>query len=211
MSDAENKTAENSAQVEETNELEEFEEDGFDAEEVSDGVAFEFIDERETETPIDFERMERAVAKILADAGVERGRMEIVVLDAEPMRETNVQFLGERAPRRKRLGLSRRRGGTGAGVRLGRRRRVAFVRCSRRAPSRRIRRSLAGRRADDASERARIFGVRRSRGSANARRLTLSEVRRRKFSAFFELNGVRRLTFAFRRVIIKAKPVRSRD
>ncbi|MBQ7030474.1 MAG: hypothetical protein IJN32_09545 [Thermoguttaceae bacterium] len=75
MSDAENKTAENSAQVEETNELEEFEEDGFDAEEVSDGVAFEFIDERETETPIDFERMERAVAKILADAGVERGRM----------------------------------------------------------------------------------------------------------------------------------------
>jgi len=94
MSDAENKPAEESAQVEE---MEDFEEE-FEEEEIADGVAFEFIDERETETPIDFDRMERAVAKILADAGVERGRMEIVVLDAEPMRETNVRFLGHDYP-----------------------------------------------------------------------------------------------------------------
>lgn len=104
MSDAENKPTKDSAQVEETDELEEFEEfeefeeDDLKAAEGADGVAFEFIDERETETPIDFDRMERAVAKILADAGVERGRMEIVVLDAEPMRETNVQFLGHDYP-----------------------------------------------------------------------------------------------------------------
>ncbi len=79
MSDAENKPAEESAQVEE---MEDFEEE-FEEEEIADGIEFEFIDERETETPIDFDRMERAVAKILADAGVERGRMEIVVLDAD--------------------------------------------------------------------------------------------------------------------------------
>ncbi|MBQ9128538.1 MAG: hypothetical protein IJY15_12365 [Thermoguttaceae bacterium] len=95
MSDAENKPTEDSTQVESCEAFEEeFEEEVFEAEEVADGVAFEFIDERETETPIDFDRMERAVAKILADAGVERGRMEIVVLDSEPMRETNVRFLG---------------------------------------------------------------------------------------------------------------------
>lgn len=99
MSDAENKPTEDSAQVESLETFEEeFEEEEFEAEEVADGVAFEFIDERETETPIDFDRMERAVAKILADAGVERGRMEVVVLDAEPMRETNVQFLGHDYP-----------------------------------------------------------------------------------------------------------------
>lgn len=102
MSDAKNKPTDESAQVEEMEEFEEeldeeFEEE-FEEEEAVDGVAFEFLDERETETPIDFERMERAVAKILADAGVERGRMEIVVLDAEPMRETNVQFLGHDYP-----------------------------------------------------------------------------------------------------------------
>ena len=94
MNDAENKAAEET-QVEA---LEEFEEEEIEAEEVAEGIEFEFIDERETETPIDFDRMERAVAKILADAGVERGRMEIVVLDAEPMRETNVQFLGHDYP-----------------------------------------------------------------------------------------------------------------
>lgn len=92
MCDAEKQAAEES----EVEEYEEFEEEETAPE--FDGVAFEFVDERETETPIDFDRMERAIAKILADAGVERGRMEVVVLDAEPMRETNVQFLGHDYP-----------------------------------------------------------------------------------------------------------------
>ncbi|MBQ2790642.1 MAG: rRNA maturation RNase YbeY [Thermoguttaceae bacterium] len=98
MSDAENKPTEDSTQVEEMEEFEEEFEETLEEEENVDGVEFEFLDERETETPIDFERMDRAVAKILADAGVERGRMEIVVLDSEPMRETNVQFLGHDYP-----------------------------------------------------------------------------------------------------------------
>ncbi|MBQ7028854.1 MAG: rRNA maturation RNase YbeY [Thermoguttaceae bacterium] len=98
MSDAENTPTEDSTQVEEMEEFEEEFEETLEEEENVDGVEFEFLDERETETPIDFERMERAVAKILADAGVERGRMEIVVLDSEPMRETNVQFLGHDYP-----------------------------------------------------------------------------------------------------------------
>ncbi len=91
MSDAEKRAIEES-------DGEEYEE--FDDEETPDvdGIEFEFLDEREVETPIDFDRMERAVAKILADAGVERGRMEFVVLDPEPMRETNVQFLGHDYP-----------------------------------------------------------------------------------------------------------------
>lgn len=98
MSDAEKKPTKESAQVEEMEEFEEEFEETLEEEENVDGVEFEFLDERETETPIDFDRMERAVAKILADAGVERGRMEIVVLDPEPMRETNVQFLGHDYP-----------------------------------------------------------------------------------------------------------------
>ncbi len=98
MSDAEKKPTEDSTQVEEMEDFEEEFEEEFEGKEIAAGIAFEFIDERETETPIDFDRMERAVAKILIDAGVERGRMEIVVLDAEPMRETNVQFLGHDYP-----------------------------------------------------------------------------------------------------------------
>ena len=58
-----------------------------------DGIRFEFIDEQ-TRLTVDFERMRRAVAKILADAGVTRGAMEIAVVAAEPMHEMNVQFLG---------------------------------------------------------------------------------------------------------------------
>ncbi len=60
-------------------------------------VVFDFVDEQELLT-VDFERIERAVSKILTDAGVDSGRMEIVVLSAEPMRETNVQFLGHDYP-----------------------------------------------------------------------------------------------------------------
>ncbi len=57
------------------------------------GIRFEFIDEQ-TLLTVDFERMRRAVAKILEDAGVTRGAMEIAVVAAEPMHEMNVQFLG---------------------------------------------------------------------------------------------------------------------
>ena len=57
------------------------------------GIRFEFVDEQ-TLLTVDFERMRRAVAKILEDAGVTRGAMEIAVVAAEPMHEMNVQFLG---------------------------------------------------------------------------------------------------------------------
>ena len=57
------------------------------------GIRFEFIDEQSRLT-VDFDRMRRAVAKILADAGVTRGVMEIAVVAAEPMHEMNVEFLG---------------------------------------------------------------------------------------------------------------------
>ena len=57
------------------------------------GIRFEFVDEQ-TLLTVDFERMRRAVAKILEDAGVTRGAMEIAVVPAEPMHEMNVQFLG---------------------------------------------------------------------------------------------------------------------
>ena len=57
------------------------------------GIRFDFIDEQ-TLLTVDFERMRRAVAKILADAGITRGAIEIAVVAAEPMHEMNVQFLG---------------------------------------------------------------------------------------------------------------------
>ncbi len=60
-------------------------------------IIYDFADEQDV-LDVDFERMERAVAKILADADVTRGRMEIAVVKAEPMREMNVQFLGHDYP-----------------------------------------------------------------------------------------------------------------
>ena len=60
-------------------------------------IIYDFADEQDV-LDVDFERMERAVAKILADAEVTRGRMEIAVVASEPMREMNVQFLGHDYP-----------------------------------------------------------------------------------------------------------------
>lgn len=60
-------------------------------------IVYDFADEQNV-LKVDFERMERAVAKILTDAGVTRGRMEIAVVESEPMHEMNVQFLGHDYP-----------------------------------------------------------------------------------------------------------------
>lgn len=56
-------------------------------------VHFEFIDEQSALT-VDFERIRRAISKILADAGYTRGSIEIAAVAADPMHEMNVQFLG---------------------------------------------------------------------------------------------------------------------
>lgn len=61
------------------------------------GIEFEFIDEQTT-LEVDFERMRRAITQILTDAGVTRGRMEIMVLASKPMHEMNVEFLGHDYP-----------------------------------------------------------------------------------------------------------------
>ena len=58
---------------------------------------FEFIDEQSA-LEIDFERMKRAISCILADEGYVRAKLELVALDAEPMHELNVQFLGHDYP-----------------------------------------------------------------------------------------------------------------
>ena len=55
--------------------------------------AFAAFDEQSLMT-VDFERMQRVATLILRDAGVKRAKLEFVVLEAEPMREMNVQFLG---------------------------------------------------------------------------------------------------------------------
>ena len=60
-------------------------------------IVFEFIDEQSL-LQVDFERMERAITRILSDAGVTRGRMEIAVLESEPMHAMNVEFLGHDYP-----------------------------------------------------------------------------------------------------------------
>lgn len=60
-------------------------------------IEFEFIDEQKT-LVVDFERMRRAMTRILLDAGVVRGRMEVMVLESEPMHEMNVEFLGHDYP-----------------------------------------------------------------------------------------------------------------
>ncbi len=60
-------------------------------------IVFEFNDEQ-TLLNVDFQRMKRAVEKILTDAGYTRGRIEIAVVEAEPMHEMNVQFLGHDYP-----------------------------------------------------------------------------------------------------------------
>ncbi|MGI6402005.1 MAG: rRNA maturation RNase YbeY [Thermoguttaceae bacterium] len=51
------------------------------------------LDEQER-LSVDFERIRRAVAKVLDDAGYTRGDVEIIVVAAEPMHRMNVQFLG---------------------------------------------------------------------------------------------------------------------
>ncbi|MBR0225219.1 MAG: rRNA maturation RNase YbeY [Thermoguttaceae bacterium] len=56
-------------------------------------VQFAFIDEQSRLT-VDFERMRRAISKILADADYRRGSIEIAAIAAEPMHEMNRQFLG---------------------------------------------------------------------------------------------------------------------
>lgn len=60
-------------------------------------IVFEFIDEQSL-FEVDFERMRRAIERILLDAGVTRGRIEIAVLAAEPMHALNVEFLGHDYP-----------------------------------------------------------------------------------------------------------------
>ncbi len=62
-----------------------------------DGVEFEFSNEQSA-LPVDFDRIERALRVILADAGVTGGRIELVVLEAEPMHKMNVEFLGHDYP-----------------------------------------------------------------------------------------------------------------
>ena len=56
-------------------------------------IVFDFIDDQEL-LNVDFDRMERAIAKILADAGVTAGKIEIAVVAAESMHAMNVEFLG---------------------------------------------------------------------------------------------------------------------
>ncbi len=56
-------------------------------------VTFEFVDEQSL-LKVDFERIRRALAKILEDAGVTHGSMEVAVVAGEPMHAMNVQFLG---------------------------------------------------------------------------------------------------------------------
>ena len=60
-------------------------------------IVFDFIDDQEL-LNVDFDRMERAIAKILADAGVTAGKIEIAVVAAEPMHAMNVEFLGHDYP-----------------------------------------------------------------------------------------------------------------
>ena len=62
-----------------------------------ESVEFQFSDESKL-FRVDFERIEKALRKILADAGVLRGRIELVVLSAEPMHKINVEFLGHDYP-----------------------------------------------------------------------------------------------------------------
>ena len=57
----------------------------------------ELVDEQ-TLLKIDFERMKRVVTKIFADAGYKKVTLEIAVVEAEPMHEMNVQFLGHDYP-----------------------------------------------------------------------------------------------------------------
>ncbi|MBR5758324.1 MAG: rRNA maturation RNase YbeY [Thermoguttaceae bacterium] len=61
------------------------------------GVDFEFSDEQSL-LNVDFERIERALRKILTDAGVVSGKIELIVLEAEPMHKINVEFLGHDYP-----------------------------------------------------------------------------------------------------------------
>ena len=43
---------------------------------------------------VDFQRMQTALERVFYDAGKTEGAIELVVLDPEPMRAVNVQFLG---------------------------------------------------------------------------------------------------------------------